>query len=520
MPVYWTSVLFTWGMFILYPLYVRHGYIGIDKTKNTFLWDLLLVFFILSVLGMIVQAAVHMIPSQARSKLSEADIGAGFYFLTVLVSVGFSIDRDTALFGQSGWFMGACLLGMMCYVYFVISRFWLGDRIWIPGLLISSGCVFLLGVLNRFSIWPIPMSGSYANGFLSTLGNIGWYSGFIAVISPIGIGLYIINEKGKWYEQVLLAIYSYMVFLTCLSQGADSIFLFFLVVFSGTLVISCEYTNGLYRWLELCQLWALAGITLYFLRHINYEWYTYDSVNLCNVFNNTKLSFVVFALFSGIYVFLRKIRFRTEECKWYKRIIKKLPYIFLGCVLLWLAAAIINTLYMNRFADIDINPADEHMLKKLLQKFLYFSPEWGSSRGSTISIGIQCFRKLTLGRKLIGVGPDCFAVFLYGNQELSAYASNWYDGYILTNAHNEVVTSLVNVGIVGTIAFYGMLAGFIYRCVRNWKRDARVLLIVLSILCYIGFNVFNYAQIFNYPYIFLLMGIGEAWMKQAELQET
>lgn len=50
--------------------------------------------------------------------------------------------------------------------------------------------VFGLGLLNRFDVYPIAsLRGD--RSFISTLGNINWYCGFLAVFLPVGMGLLI-----------------------------------------------------------------------------------------------------------------------------------------------------------------------------------------------------------------------------------------------------------------------------------------------------------------------------------------
>ena len=77
------------------------------------------------------------------------------------------------------------------------------------------------------------------------------------------------------------------------------------------------------------------------------------------------------------------------------------------------------------------------------------------------SAGIQILKEFPLIRKLFGAGPDCFACCAYAMPELSDMLYRYFGSARLTNAHNELLTCLVNTGIFGFIFYLGIFVSFI-----------------------------------------------------------
>lgn len=93
------------------------------------------------------------------------------------------------------------------------------------------------------------------------------------------------------------------------------------------------------------------------------------------------------------------------------------------------------------------------------------------------------------------------------------YFGEMFKDAILTNAHNELLTSLVNIGILGSIAYYGIFVSFMIRARKYYRYDKRILYIALILVCFLGYNILNYQQILNYPFAFIMLGIGENLIK-------
>ena len=143
---------------------------------------------------------------------------------------------------------------------------------------------------------------------------------------------------------------------------------------------------------------------------------------------------------------------------------------------------------------------------------LYFSDDWGSGRGRIYYDGILVFQHMPFFRKLIGVGPDCFASFAYSQEVISNLFHQQFWEARLTNAHNESITQMVNIGVLGMASFWYLL----WSAAKTAKQkasenDNRVFIgLSLAILCYFVHNMVSFAQIESVPILFLLMGLSIA----------
>ncbi|MDE7231894.1 MAG: O-antigen ligase family protein, partial [Lachnospiraceae bacterium] len=136
-------------------------------------------------------------------------------------------------------------------------------------------------------------------------------------------------------------------------------------------------------------------------------------------------------------------------------------------------------------------------------------------RGRIWSFAVKVFGRESLPHKLFGLGPDCFASYLEANhgEEMSLLWGN----KVLTNAHNEWLTTLINVGIFGAVAYIGIFVTEIRRFAKAWQKDYLLAGAAASAVSYMAYNFFCYQQVCCTPFVFLLLGIGEYLLRQEEL---
>ena len=91
-----------------------------------------------------------------------------------------------------------------------------------------------------------------------------------------------------------------------------------------------------------------------------------------------------------------------------------------------------------------------------LPSFFRFSDSWGNGRGLTVKIGMTIFNNQTFFHKLFGIGPDSMSFYLYDQNNIFLYSDllQAFDNQILTNAHCDYITVLINTGILGLISLF------------------------------------------------------------------
>lgn len=494
-------------IFCLYPFYMEKGYseMGIAK-YHFFIYVSGAAFFILCLLA---AACFFVKANEGRKqgkaylieweKVSSTDLFVLSYATAVFLSYVFTDYRQEALWGTRHWYIGSVTLLLLCGFYFLISRLWDGKKTALILCMAASAVVFILGICNRFSFYPIAISGAQP-GFISTLGNINWFCGYLAVVAPVGICPLLFGRE-KWKKRVYI-VYSVIAFMAGFCQGSTSVFLWFFALFFLLFWIGLEKVKWLKEFFLTVFLWGVSGQAVRLLRYLYPGRYNYDLDNLCGYL--TENSFILWigaaALFFYVILGIRQenIQKKWDESKRFpgKKQMRKLLLIVTGAVGgLWIILSILNTAW------------GLPLLKE--NGFFIWNHNWGNGRGAAFHAGAQIFREMPLLHKLFGAGPDCFGKYAYSIPEIATMLRENFGGDRLTNAHNELLTGLVNTGIFGVLLYIGIFISFICRSLRLGKSHPETYVFAVCAFCYLVHNNLSFAHVLNLPFVFLFIGMGE-----------
>lgn len=476
-------------MILVSPFYFTDGYTNIGTDKSIFfryVGSALLLFFVFFTAWKIVWC----------DRLCLTDKFILEYTLVLFVSYLLSSNKEEAFLGTGGWYIG--LLTQLIYVciYFGISRFLKWNNIFAYLMILASGIVFLLGLLNRFSCYPLTMNGANS-GFISTLGNINWYCGFWSVFFPLGAGLFLtVREESKW-KKVVLGVYVMIAAATGATQGSDSSMLVFGSVLFVLFMIWSHTQESRLRFYELVMLICGSFIITGIVRNIFPEAMNYQSIS-ANLLTKGSLAYLGFTIFALLFVFIKWVP--GEKTDWLPilKIIQKLVLgVFVVCLAIYVILLVINTRHPGSIGKLSD------------QALFIFNDTWGSSRGITWKAGMTVFFEQPFLHKLIGLGPDSFAYGVYlPDSSATEMVIERFGSARLTNAHNEWITVLVNTGIFGLIANLGFFLSAAFSYLKRKEAQPVVFACGLAIVSYITHNIFSFQQALNGPYIYLVAGIG------------
>ena len=142
-----------------------------------------------------------------------------------------------------------------------------------------------------------------------------------------------------------------------------------------------------------------------------------------------------------------------------------------------------------------------------------FRDDWGNSRGAAWNCGISAYHSMDTVHRIVGIGPDCFADYVYEIPELAERLIDQFGNQRLTNAHNEWLTVLVNTGWLGLFYYVGIFMTVWIRCVRKSEGQPMLYVCAVSILAYTVHNMVSFQQILSTPYIFMILGMGEGLLR-------
>lgn len=489
-------------MFCVYPFYMENGYVNIGEAKNRFFllvsmasFALLFAIFFLQLAGMIKEkkeaGLAYLIDWE---KVSATDLLMLVYATAIFLSYAFSEYKKEALWGTEGWYMGCVPILLLCGLYFLISRMWMGERVVFYGILVASAVVCFLGICNRFSFYPISMTTTQPS-FISTLGNINWFCGYLSVIAPLGLGGFVLWSNGL-RKRIFLTAYAFIVFMAGFCQGSSSVFLWFAALFVFLLWVSLAKKSWMKNWALLLVIWGISAQLVRVLRYVFEGKYNYEVDNICGYFTDSSLSLWI-ALAGLVLWFVAghkagdtgEIRVAGKGRKW-------LTVTVLGTLGVWIVLSLVNTVW------------GIGLLRE--QALFVFNAEWGHGRGIAFYAGMRAFWEFSFLHKLTGAGPDCFAKCAYEISELALMLRESFGSARLTNAHNELLTALVNTGLLGVCAYVGIFISFIKRCCREGKEMGTMYIPALCIFCYLIHNMVSFAQVLNFPFVFLILGMSEA----------
>ena len=493
------------------PFYNREGYdhIGTDKAYFfdnviTKTGRILLPAVALYLVVLAVSLGKEFI-SLVRQKINLTDLFAGGYGLILVISYFCSEYKKDALWGATGWYMGFYPQMALVLTYFLVSKFWNPRRWMIYMALASSGLVFLLGYLNRLRVDPLNM-GVNNPGFISTVGNINWYCSYLVSVFFAGVALLWQGKDLKRWKQALLMLYVLVGSGSLLTQGSDSGLVALAAVILAMFVLSTDRSASMQMfWLGVLLLGG-AGMITYVIQTIFPE-----RMNYTEGLGFWLVSKGVFFYVSIMSIFVIILLYYSVKAGFYPQgFFRILSRIFVTAVSL-MAVLMIILMSVNTLKPGSLGALSE------LSSFT-FSVNWGSSRGATWRAGWMCFAEQGFLHKLIGVGPDAMSAYLYrdGSEEVKALVRESFEGLILTNAHNEWLTVLVDTGIFGVVAFGGMMVTGIRRFVKEAGLEKIVCACGFCLLAYTANNMFSFRQSMNVATVFAVFGMGGAFLRVKE----
>ena len=520
-------------MAVIYPFYVPGGYVRIGEVKYLFFRNTTLVTLMAAGGVILLSALIHhdreWIVKHYR-EMSVTDWLVYGYCLTVMVSYLCSAYKENALWGAEGWYMGTMSQLMFALLYFFFSRYYFyspagsdpdgensGVRTaakrglkWLGLWLAAAAGVFLLGICNRYSFYPIAMDGQ-TETFISTLGNINWFCGYWSVAATVGITIYWCSEKK--IVRVWTGIYSFIAMLSGITQGSSSAYLVFLALLVTLLVLSMQSNRKLYRFLELCMFFAAACLTgkmLQYLPGFSYNYWGSSAETVSGITASLLTGDAaawLFLLLAGCYVLFRVLEgygwFHIERYRW-------LQGVMAAAVAAAVCAAVLLFMIDSRiiyFREVPFAMERDSCLEAVLDE------DWGNGRGATWKCGIDAYRCMDTLHKAVGAGPDCFADYVYDVPELAKRMIERFGSLRLTNAHNEWMTVLVNTGALGLFCYVGIFLAAFVRFLRKAGEQPFLAVFALAVLAYTVHNMVSFQQVLSTPYIFIVMGMGEGLMR-------
>ena len=409
--------------------------------------------------------------------------------------------------GYKDWNMGLRSQLMFAAIYFLVSRFalksWKKDMLFV--MLASSTIAFIFGVLHRFNIDPLELymdlDMKYKKDFLSTMGQLTWYSSYMILLIPIGMSFFIFIKRDNRLLHILFGIYCTISAATLVTQNSDSAYMAIYVFILIFVWVSFENNERFLNFLDLMVMMLSTAKVIGIFQLLFPERVT-PLDKLSFFVTKSAVTWVLLAVLIAFRVFIgKKIKGSGFEISKFSKVRNAIVFSALALIPLAVLIVILNT---NGYIPIEA-------LKN--NNYLYFDDVWGDGRGvnwrNTVEI---LFEEPWKSNFLTGAGPDCLATVLYATEPRASFLLNFFGGPVITCCHNEWLNMLVNEGILGFISYFGIfLSAFI---VFMKKSDNPVFTAgAACIAAYFFHNFFCYQQILCTPMIFCIIALCE-WARR------
>ncbi len=506
-------VIYLFLVFVIYPLYYENGYLGIGRAKWHFFrtvtyfvsrFSLSIPSFLPLLLLAFIWYQIDLIRKKESAAFWKANVTKTDYFVLAYLifaclSTILSPYKDFVIWGYEGWYMGIIAQFAFCALYFFVSRFWRWDGIMLALYLGTSTIVNLLGVLNRFSIDPLGMYEGMTEKvvfeYLSTLGQRTWYSSYVMIVFPIGIFIYWQAEK-TW---VRLASLCYMMigFMSAITQDSDSTFFALFATLLTLFSLSFRDNKHMKRFLEIMIImlasWRIVGILQTVFSDIATE-----LGELMMFGSKSPYMWIPLVFFVILYALFLKLDKDGKVDISSLKIVRNSVLILtvIGII------AVIAYIYLNTTGKLP------ESLRSSNNYFL-FNDFWGNNRGMNWRFAVDSVKQTMLHdpmRFIFGAGPDAFynTQYKYHAEELTAV----YGNTIFICAHNEWLNSIINIGIIGGLAYLGIFVSSFILFVKKSVKIPELAAPAMCIAAYFGHNFFCYQQIICTPIIFIIIGAG------------
>lgn len=379
--------------------------------------------------------------------------------------------------GYEGWYMGAVSQLFFVGIYFFVSRRYDGSRFPLYLGELALGAVTALGLLQRLGIDPLGLLAGYNSGdweyghMLSTLGNINWLCGFYSVSLAFSMEHFLREERKGLL--ILLYVNNTAAFLLLFIQGSSGGLLI-----TAACVCVCLWM-GRDRPPALRRILAVVAGT-FFLMPV-WERLLLLAGDRAGVARDGNLLWITV---------------------WYGWLIGAAV-----CVAILVVAVILPADIVRRSVSALV-PAGILLGIIFGAMMIYekgFDDGFASGRGFLWRISLESFGQAEIKDKLFGVGPDCYAEAVFSEHAADAevWRETYWEGAVFTNAHSEPLSQLINVGVVGLLAYLALFVTGLFRY-------RRVPLGLLALAMYGVHSLVSFQQVLSTPLLFLTLGICES----------
>lgn len=467
------------------PLIFNKGFYNISQAKSLCFLILTISFIVIYIIYKAINVLIH---KKIDFKPIILDLAVLIFAVANIISAFFSKYNDSWM-GKNSRLQGGFVILIYALMYYIVSNN-LSKKNVFQSLLVFSFCIVsLVAVLNSFDIDLLGIKKDLIDGdklrFISTIGNINFFSSYVCLCFPFIIVTYCNTEETIEKSHYLLAIVfgSFSMVLTS-SESFVIGFVAFIIVFA---FFCFKDVVKLIRLLEaLIIIFLTSAIFSYVIKFANVSDYTIS--DLLKIILNPILTISIIVLC----FILKTIISKHSE---YIVTIKKIYILFLSIALITMVALFVYA-NCNSLGDLD--------------KYFKITDTWGTNRGYIYRKCFEVLKSFSVKEWFIGIGPEVL-------QNVFDYSASEYLGEYIDQAHSEYLQFLLTTGVIGLFSYLFIIVSVVLLVVRNPKNNLTIAL-YMGLIAYWFQAMFNIAQSFSTPFVYLFIAIISGIYKNTYLE--
>lgn len=420
------------------PLYFTNGFNDILRDKTYFVWLSIVIAFGLSIMlffkwlfdSIKEKKLDYNFWEAIRGYLRKANILDAFvtiFGIVCIISSILSEYRKEAFSGSMAWGVGGAMLFAFCFLYLIYSRFMKSEYSYFLGMMLGGAFAMVIAVLNDLWIDPLHTMADvnvfWKDHFTSTIGNIDQFSGYLAIIIPMMVMMFVISESG--FKRTAAAIVLFFAYLNMFLTHADSIYIGvgigYLFIIGFCLRDKKRFMGLVINGILFCVAGFAARVIILYRPEIRLD-------DISPILLKYNVHMIIGAACFCLLLLQMFLELKLSETK-INAILGVLFKVYVVLAIIFVMAVIVLSA-------------------------MHYDMSFLNRRGLLWYISLYAFADADTLQQIIGIGPGC----------VDTIAENFYfeieeaygQFYFLDNLHNDVLEYLVTTGLLGALSYAGI----------------------------------------------------------------
>lgn len=437
--------------------------------------------------------------SVLKTKLTKTDVCFIALIFIMTLSVLFADYQYEALWGSRGRFNGLVLWLMFFIAYWLVTRFYHFKKWHLYAYLIAACLPEIWGITDFFLLdlfgFHVNTEPKYIYTFVSSVGNINTYTNMVALHLGASAVLFVLSDTKR---ELLLTCTTLVISSLAIVMGiSDNGLLAAAAVFASLPFAGWNARKNIARFFTALSIFMTSVIITAQLTIGRETMADCDGGSVFVTLGKTN-AFLFLTIVLWMFAIVLSLRFRKEVMQAVEEKTTRIARrIWLG---LFLAGSLTVVAVF-----VDANTGKHPEIWNAYRNVLIFGDGWGTGRGFNWRLAWEYFTKdASFLKKLIGYGPDTYYIIT-----MDRYKHAMRDaGYgIFDSAHNEYIEYLTTIGILGTLAYLGVLTTSLRQMLKK-PGNACAIACSFAVLAYAVQAVVNIAIPVTTPIFMILLYVG------------